>query len=220
MPFCWCLSNLLQLRVAIWCALIGVLLQTGIAWTVMALAEWPAPLQKQSGEGGLSWPRSVPPHWPERPSTLLVGQGLGLMVHRYSSRHVAQGGAEVLEIYQLDEVSAGLPFVCFRWRQPLAMKSSSTALVPLQSHVGFLERGLSLSPGRWNRVGIDPIWSGFVGNVFAFWMLCFSIVCAWTLGRRHVRRHRGRCIQCGYQIGELSGCPECGWPAPDMGHRR
>ena len=31
--------------------------------------------------------------------------------------------------------------------------------------------------------------------------------------RRHIRRKRGRCVKCGYDLhGELdAGCPECGW---------
>lgn len=58
-----------------------------------------------------------------------------------------------------------------------------------------------------------PIWLGFAINT----MLYASIIWLPTLviftASRFIRRNRGRCIKCGYDLrrGASVGCPECGW---------
>jgi hypothetical protein len=59
----------------------------------------------------------------------------------------------------------------------------------------------------------EPLWPGFAFNtliwaVFA-WVLLFGPLAL----RRVIRRRRGRCPRCGYELrGELdAGCAECGW---------
>ena len=59
-----------------------------------------------------------------------------------------------------------------------------------------------------------PIWPGSAVNIVFYgvilWMLLHVAPC--TL-RRQIRRRRGRCVKCGYDLrGDLpGGCPECGW---------
>ena len=63
-------------------------------------------------------------------------------------------------------------------------------------------------------LSLRPIWPGFVNNTI-FYAAILSMV---TLGpfaaRRMIRRKRGRCIRCGYDLRGTSGgeavCPECG----------
>ncbi len=62
-------------------------------------------------------------------------------------------------------------------------------------------------------IPLRPIWPGFAINT-AFYA---AILWLLTLGpftlRRVIRRKRGCCIKCGYDLrGDFSGgCPECGW---------
>lgn len=63
-------------------------------------------------------------------------------------------------------------------------------LVPLQpTRLGFVAAALFYA----------ALWSGLVGG--AIW------------GRRRLRRRRGRCPRCAYDLrhGVAAGCPECGW---------
>ena len=58
-----------------------------------------------------------------------------------------------------------------------------------------------------------PIWPGFVINtLLGATVLWLAMLAPITL-RRHIRRKRGNCIKCGYDLRrDLSrGCPECGW---------
>ena len=63
-------------------------------------------------------------------------------------------------------------------------------------------------------VPLRPIWPGFAINTVFYaailWLLTFSVFTT----RRMIRRKRGRCIKCGYDLRGSSGgggvCPECG----------
>lgn len=56
-----------------------------------------------------------------------------------------------------------------------------------------------------------PIWRGFLLNSFLFacaWWLLFLIP---LTTRRVLRRRRGGCPACGYDLSGQPACPECGW---------
>ncbi len=66
---------------------------------------------------------------------------------------------------------------------------------------------------RTKALPLRPLWPGFAINT------AFYAVLLWVLWRspfvvgRIIRRKRGHCIKCGYDLrGDFSaGCPECGW---------
>jgi hypothetical protein len=58
-----------------------------------------------------------------------------------------------------------------------------------------------------------PLWPGFLVDT-AFWGGAAFLV--WSVPgfvRRGVRRRRGRCVRCGYELKGLAVCPECGGAA-------
>ena len=60
---------------------------------------------------------------------------------------------------------------------------------------------------------IKIVWFGFVVNsLFYAGVLCLLMCGSFAL-RRFMRRKRGLCVACGYELrGDFSaGCPECGW---------
>jgi hypothetical protein len=73
---------------------------------------------------------------------------------------------------------------------------------------------------RWPQraiIPLRPVWPGFAVNT-AYWaMVLWFAVADLRLVRRHIRRRRGRCVKCGYDLrgqpaeGAAPGCPECGW---------
>ncbi len=63
------------------------------------------------------------------------------------------------------------------------------------------------------RFPLLPIWPGFaINTVFCAAILWLLIPGPFVL-RRLIRRKRGHCIKCGYDLrGDIdAGCPECGW---------
>jgi len=60
---------------------------------------------------------------------------------------------------------------------------------------------------------LRPIFPGFVVNTLFYAAMWFGIFFGVAAVRRFIRKKRGRCVKCSYDLrGELDkGCPECGW---------
>lgn len=61
-----------------------------------------------------------------------------------------------------------------------------------------------------------PIWSGFVINTIFYASILWILTLAPFTARQMIRRKRGLCIKCGYDLRGQSGgggevCPECGY---------
>jgi len=68
-------------------------------------------------------------------------------------------------------------------------------------------------------VSLWPIWSGLLIDA-AFWSTGWAaLAMALVLLRRGIRRWRGRCPRCAYDLQGApgAGCPECGWHKPLLG---
>jgi len=59
----------------------------------------------------------------------------------------------------------------------------------------------------------QPMWPGFALNTLIYATMWFGLFIGATAGRRAIRRKRGLCPLCGYDLrGDPGrGCPECGW---------
>ena len=57
-----------------------------------------------------------------------------------------------------------------------------------------------------------PIWPGFVINTIFYAVVLGLLTLGPFTARRMIRRKRGRCIKCGYDLGHADhrACPECG----------
>lgn len=69
----------------------------------------------------------------------------------------------------------------------------------------------------WARLGsgipTEPSWVGIVINSIFYTACWYTVFTAGPFTRAILRRRRGRCPKCGYDLrGDYkSGCPECGW---------
>lgn len=67
-----------------------------------------------------------------------------------------------------------------------------------------------------------PIWSGLAINVLFWSIVAATPIHGLRVVRRRVRRLRGRCLACGYELVGISAaarCPECGRSPVPGGHR-
>ena len=73
--------------------------------------------------------------------------------------------------------------------------------------------------GQHLRIGFVPL--GLILNPLMFgvplWTLGFVLPMMLTVRRRRVRLRRGDCVWCGYAMGPLEVCPECGRPKATAG---
>jgi len=89
--------------------------------------------------------------------------------------------------------------------------SASTSARPGERTIGAYE--FKHHGGQDGELPLRPIWPALVGDAAVFgaaWSIAL-LGPAWA--RREVRRRRGRCVMCGYDLGghDAGGCPECGW---------
>ena len=63
---------------------------------------------------------------------------------------------------------------------------------------------------------LHPIWLGFAINTVFYAAILWMLWLSPFVVRRVIRRKRGHCIKCGYDLRATSGggCPECGWEHP------
>ena len=78
-------------------------------------------------------------------------------------------------------------------------------LSPFTGGMGYLSKVLPLR----------PIWPGFAMNTLFYAVIVWVLWSSPFAARRFIRRKRGRCIKCGYDLRGSSGgggevCPECG----------
>ena len=66
---------------------------------------------------------------------------------------------------------------------------------------------------RTRALPLLPIWPGFAFNTLFYAAILWPLICGPFALRRVIRRKRGLCVACGYDLrGNLvAGCPECGW---------
>ncbi len=68
------------------------------------------------------------------------------------------------------------------------------------------------SVGEWTFIPLRPIWPGFAVNTFFYATILWLLIPAPFTLRRLIRRRRGLCLACGYDLrhGKHEACPECG----------
>jgi hypothetical protein len=161
------------------------------------------------------WPIAVPAHWPATPNERYVISAAGA---RYTFDVAWQPG-QPEPTYTLEMRSYGSPagaLVLARLHTRGPAGRSDPVIVGRRP----LETPLSLVPDwpSWldqrDWFPTDPLWPGFLVDT-AFWG--GAAFCVWWSGRggagfvrRGVRRRRGRCVGCGYELKGLAVCPECG----------
>lgn len=120
-----------------------------------------------------------------------------------------QRAAQVLaraRLREATELGCGWPWRAFHARWEVSRGSLYAGTVVNMQH-GFLGPG-----GGSQRVVIPykPIWAGLIGDVVVLGAGAAGIVWFVKWNVRSVRRFRGRCEGCGYEVRGLAVCPECG----------
>lgn len=107
------------------------------------------------------------------------------------------------------QMRCGWPFLCMEGREfQIDGAESEHRLAPVPNWPKVNRDGL-------DRVPLQPIWSGLLLNALVLGIPA-HIYFGWFAIRRGVRRYRGLCLKCGYDLRGASianaMCPECGTP--------
>ncbi len=65
---------------------------------------------------------------------------------------------------------------------------------------------------RAKAVTLRPLWPGFALNTLFYSAMLWLLIGGPFVLRRHLRRKRGLCVACGYDLrhADHAACPECG----------
>ena len=209
--------------------LLGAIVNVAVAWGFTAHAEFDkASLQETIEES--EWPRAVPRHWPS-PWTAWEAHTSGWLVRRFIGRRIhwnpTTDQPERREVFFVDIYEVGWPSRCLQWESWREFEVNFPQGTTVNRNEGhpvpsWWRSGITVSAQRfgfgsqsWKALPIHPIYFGFVVNTIVYAVLVWSVTLGPFTVRRAIRRKRGRCIKCGYDLRGTSGggaCPECGAP--------
>lgn len=118
------------------------------------------------------------------------------------------------------EATAGWPLHALTCFNSSAVNIDSGGMtIGIANSGGTIIGGIELPPfttggsgPRWRALPYQPIWSGLIVDTMAFALLWWVAFLAAIYGRRAIRRKRGLCAICGYDLRGAAHerCPECG----------
>jgi len=184
------------------------------------------------------WMSTVPEGWPDKPNmtTICIQGGVfdvtpaGVIKLRHGTRTRTRQGMGmgssssfgVNDVQFLDErsgsvldrVDVGWPIATMRRRGPEDMREPPTAVVARLWKYGVEVPVLEYTGQPWKRrLPLRPIWTPFLASVAGWGAVLTLPYWSWT-GVRTLRDRRrartGCCANCGYELGDLDTCPECG----------
>lgn len=209
------------------CVIGGLLLTLFSAWALaLAHARWDLP--SKGADLPLEWPASVPSDWTTVPIDAGVAEGSGRTLFmarepirntwiRYMNLH--EFGWPMRSMYFTD----GFALSNWQARTPTAVQPPMPRVDSPEWREGFLVRvdrlpGAAAWPFGPARLPTSVLPLGFVVNWLSFAAALFcAVLVLQKLGKltaAAVRRRRGLCGGCGYEIGDLVVCPECGSGRP------
>ena len=191
--------------------LLGALINVVVAWGA-CLVNLRSDTSKIEPEAVPTlWSRYAPPHWPAPGNNYDRGERAESFLRTFlrTGPHKPVAAPDIgPDLYYVHSVDVG-------W--PLRSLEGGDAFTVADA---VIDRDYTTNLYIWGRPDRDEVWFpfGVIWPGFAIDTIFYAAI-LWllTLGpfatRRLIRRKRGRCIKCDYDLrGDFSGgCPECGW---------
>ena len=153
------------------------------------------------------WSRGVPQDWP-RPYSRTLFQGFG---HNTLSESVLLTVGHRGVRYELAMHRAGWPVLAVGCTERVRERYDKSGFNPLERTTdGFTFPFLWSGDDRTSVLPVLPLFTGFLVDTVFYGVLASVVWSTPGFVRRRVRRRRGRCLRCGYELKGLVPCPECG----------
>ena len=147
---------------------------------------------------GAHWPVGNPPYWSR-------------------GRHAPDDSSSKYRMsdpiaWWLIEEARGWPIRSMIWWTDIQVDYSSGNVLNIDHRRALHMPGLESNPGYGRALPLRPIWPGFAVNTIFYAAILWLLVLGPFVLRRYLRRRRGLCPACGYDLkhAEHESCPECG----------
>lgn len=197
---------------------LGAAINIALAWGLVLRFGVPTSLpQRQHVEGkDIAWMKSVPAHWPAAANSwgrtrwwccTIEDQLIVPEVKDLAERHV--GGSHWVRVMGWGWPRASVGVVWMR-EEPITLDAAG-----MPHREPGLRGGLPMPKfaqrGPWaDRLPVMPMWPGFAVNTLMYGAIAGAALFGPGMVRRTLRRRRGGCTACGYDLAGLRLCPECG----------
>jgi len=121
------------------------------------------------------------------------------------------------KLVDYSEYASGWPAFSLRYYGPIYLVGAESSGVYDESQMtGYFHPTLPwkmVMRGYRSEFPCRPIWPGFAINTVLYAVILWLLALGPVTARRMIRRRRGRCIRCGYNLrghSEDDVCPECG----------
>ena len=194
--------------------LLGAVVNVAVAWGIVLWTPTPTFPGMADRPKQIDWPRPVPPDWPA-PLIQFSAETWGLS--RLLTVAIVPRLPRAIQRWSMYIFQAGWPCRCVEAqrskvnRNGVPVRTDFRPAVKLPETLHFLR----IEAARIRVLPLRPIWPGFAINTI-FYAATIAILWLLTLGpftaRRIIRRKRGHCVKCGYDLrgAEHEVCPECG----------
>lgn len=186
--------------------LVGALANVGVAWVgavwTLGFHQRRHPSARSVQIGRALWTKYAPEDAAEAPEVTIFGANFA--------------GEFCLINAESETVIASMPFECTGWPlksfAALAVGSLRPPAVKYSEFEVIGDIALDWNDGGGPLLPYLPVWRGIVINTVFYGAMFWLMVFSWPVGRRIIRKRRGRCLWCGYDLRgtEHDRCPECG----------
>ncbi len=182
--------------------LLGAIVNVAVAWGCAARrSTWPTYRSETHlpDKGDLRWWHdNAPDGFVAIPAEVTGFYGLGTSVVVMLDRQL--------------EASTSAPSDAIRYRAGLPMRTfEGSTWVDMKRRRSTIQHAVKIWGDR-PPIPLQLLWVGFVINTIFYAAVVWLLMLGPFTARRIVRRRRGRCIRCGYDLRgtEHEACPECG----------
>jgi hypothetical protein len=190
------------------CALAGAVMTVAVAW---GCAVW-APVQSSfRTDGSWPWPRAVPVGWPAKAHRFAHALPGMLSADQYwtTSTDVGEAASHIwgVSIYRMGWPWHSMTYEVFASTPAASVHDWDVAAIEVPRRIHRRKYARRFLPYRL-------LWPGFALNTAFYGAIVSALWSAPALIRRRVRKHRGHCPTCNYDLRGSTGgtdpCPECG----------